>query len=105
DEVDRLLAVVGDPDLIAGGGQFDLEQPGDEGVVVDDEELPAHRLRTRLDLAHRTPVLVPDSRRRGRLPGSLPSSPRAAWTLVAMSQSRGTMCGMPRRARVVIRWC
>ena len=43
DQVERLLTVVRDPHAEPGGGELDLEQPGDERVVVDDEEVLAHR--------------------------------------------------------------
>ena len=42
-ELERLDAVARDAHVVAGGPQFDLEQPCDERIVVGDEETLAHR--------------------------------------------------------------
>ena len=52
DQLDRLLPVVGDADLIAGRGQLDLEEPGDERIVVDDEQLLPARVGSAVSVAH-----------------------------------------------------
>src|SRR5204863_3327169 len=55
DKLERLLAVVRDPDSVAGGSQLDLKEPGDERVVVDDEQLLAARLGPALYVTHVAP--------------------------------------------------
>ena len=49
-------AVARDPDVVSGGAQLDLEQTGDEGVVVDHEQaLAAPRVGLKLLVAHASP--------------------------------------------------
>src|SRR6185503_19460940 len=51
-QLDRLFPVVGHADLISGRGQLDLEEPGDERIVVDDEQLLPARVGSAVSVAH-----------------------------------------------------
>src|SRR5207253_90897 len=48
----RLLPVVRDADLVPRRGQFDLEEPSDERIVVHHEQLLPARVRPAFNLAH-----------------------------------------------------
>jgi hypothetical protein len=45
-----LNTVIGHPDFVAGGFQFDLEEPCDEGIVIHDEQALASAYGAVLDI-------------------------------------------------------
>src|SRR4029079_14499699 len=105
---------VAEADWGAGARQLDLQEPGDERVVVDDEQLLAARLGPRLDVAHRTPIPAPvrlgppapartpprraDLHRRIPLEGSSAGTVRQLTVLPPRARASST-CSLPRVAR------
>ena len=97
DQIDGLLAIVGHTHLVAGRGELDLQQAGDERVVVDDQQLLAARVLPLLDVAHRTSFPGSPRRRSAGLPGSLPSWTGPTSQPRGSCAARGTMGGHGER--------